>query len=73
MYAKLLARGEKTSKLYTLLEEPNEIVLEEVESDFLTRGQFGPLSKLYERAGATEKLLDLWSKYVSTFLNLIVH
>ena len=65
MYAKLLARGEKTAKLYTLIEESNDIVLEEVESEFLTQGQFNALSKLYGRAGAVEKQLELWSKYVT--------
>ena len=65
VYAKLLARGEKTAKLYTLIEESNDIVLEEVESEFLTQGQFNALSKLYGRAGAVEKQLELWSKYVT--------
>jgi len=65
VYAKLLARGEKTERLHTLIEGSNEIVLEEVESDFLNQGQCSALSKLYERAGAVEKQLDLWSKYVT--------
>ena len=65
VYAKLLARGEKTARLYTLIEESKEIVLEEVESDFLNQGQYNALCKLYERAGAAEKQLDLWSKYVT--------
>ena len=64
VYAKLLARGEKTARLYTLIEEPNDIILEEVESEFLSQGQYNALCKLYERAGAVEKQLDLWSKYV---------
>lgn len=65
VYAKLLARGEKTTRLYTLIEESSDIVLEEVESDFLTQGQYNSLCKLYERAGAAEKQLDLWSRYVA--------
>ena len=65
MYAKLLARGENATMLYTLIEEPNDIILEEVESDFLDQGKFNALCKLYERAGAVEKQLDLWSKYVT--------
>lgn len=64
MYARLLARGEKTASLYRLIEESNDIVLEEVESDFLAQGQYNALCKLYERAGAVEKQLNLWSKYV---------
>ena len=67
VYAKLLARGEKTTRLYTLIEESNDIILEEVESDFLAQGQYSPLCKLYERAGAVDKQLDLWSKYVTHF------
>ena len=67
VYAKLLARGEKTTKLYTLIEESKDIVLEEVESEFLTQGQFNALSKLYGRAGAVEKQLELWSKYAAHF------
>ena len=64
VYAKLLARGENATRLHTLIEESNDIILEEVESDFLAQGQYDPLCKLYERAGAAEKQLDLWSKYV---------
>jgi len=67
VYAKLLARGEKTTKLYTLIEESDDIVLEEVESEFLAQGQFNALSKLYERAGVVEKQLELWSKFVTHF------
>lgn len=67
VYAKLLARGEKTTILRTLIEESNDVVLEEVESEFLAQGQFNLLCKLYERAGAVEKQLDLWSKFVAHF------
>ena len=65
VYAKLLARGEKATRLYTLIEESNDIVLEEVESSFLAQGRYSALNKLYERAGAVEKQLDLWSGYVA--------
>lgn len=64
VYARLLARGEKTARLYTLIEGSNNIILEEVESEFVAQGQYNALCKLYERAGAVEKQLDLWSKYV---------
>ena len=63
VYARLLARGEKTARLYTLIEGSDNIILEEVESEFLAQGQYNALCKLYERAGAVEKQLDLWSKY----------
>jgi len=65
VYAKLLARGEKTTRLYTLIEESNDIILDEVEPGFLAQGQYNSLCKLYERADAAEKQLDLWSKYVT--------
>ena len=65
VYAKLLARGEKAVGLYTLIEESNDIVLEEVESSFLAQGRYSALYKLYERAGAVEKQLDLWSRHVA--------
>jgi len=70
VYAKLLARGENTARLYTLIEESNDIVLEEVESDFLAHGKYNALCKLYERADAVEKQLDLWSKYVTYHFQL---
>jgi hypothetical protein len=65
VYAKLLAREEKATRLYTLIEESNNIILEEVESDFLTQEKYNSLCKLYERADAVEKQLDLWAKYVA--------
>lgn len=64
VYAKLLARGEETARLYTSIEESDSIILDEVESDFLTHRKYNALCKLYERAGAVEKQLDLWSKCV---------
>ena len=67
MYAKLLARGENPRRLNAFMEESNNIILEEVEPNFLARGKYNPLCKLYERAGAVEKQLDLWSKYVVYF------
>ena len=67
MYAKLLARGENARRLNAFIEESSSIILEEVESDFLIQGRYNPLCKLYGRAGAVEKQLDLWSKYVVCF------
>lgn len=64
VYAKLLARGENATRLHALIEESNDIIVEEVESDFLAQGRYNALCKLYELAGAVEKQLDLWSKYV---------
>lgn len=62
MYAKLLARSEKAASLYSFVEESHNILLEDVESNFLAQGKYNALCKLYERAGAVEKQLDLWSK-----------
>lgn len=62
--AKILAETDDTSELYTLVDEPNDIVIEEVEPVFEKNGQFNALCKLYEKAGNEEKLLEAWSKYV---------
>ena len=37
-------------ELYTLVDGPNDIVLEEVEETFEKNGQFGALCRLYEKA-----------------------
>lgn len=73
MYAKLLARGGDTTRLYALIEESNNIVLEEAESDFLAQEKYNALCKLYERAGIVGKQLDLWSKCVTHFSNWIMY
>ena len=65
VYAKLLARGEETARLYAFVKESDGIILDEVEPDFLTQRKYNALCKLYERAGAIEKQLDLWSKCVT--------
>lgn len=62
--AKILAETDDTSELYTLVDEPNDIVIEEVEPTFEKNGQYNALCKLYEKAGNEEKLLEAWSKYV---------
>lgn len=62
MIAKILAETEQTAELYTLVEEPNDIVIDEVEESFQKNGQYNALCKLYMRASDEEKLLDAWSK-----------
>ncbi|EJC97726.1 uncharacterized protein FOMMEDRAFT_162532 [Fomitiporia mediterranea MF3/22] len=60
--AKILAETDDTTELYTLVDEANDIVVEEVESTFEKNGQYNALCKLYEKAGNEEKLLEAWSK-----------
>lgn len=64
---KLLADADDTtSELQTLIDEPNDIVLSEVEEPLRKNGHYSALVKLYQKAGDTAKLLDVWSKYVLT-------
>lgn len=63
--AKLLCEGEKTADLYTLIREPNHIVLTELESALVRTGQYSALCTLYKQHGHDLKLLDAWSKCVS--------
>ncbi|KAH8108778.1 hypothetical protein DFH11DRAFT_1710480 [Phellopilus nigrolimitatus] len=60
--AKILAEAEKTAELYTLVEEPNDIVISEVEEPFEKSGQYNALCKLYMKSGNEGKLLEAWSK-----------
>jgi hypothetical protein len=59
---KLYASLEKTQDLYTLLDEPNHIVLQEVEPVLRRMGQYNALCKLYRERGEEQKLLDVWAK-----------
>ncbi|KLO19340.1 hypothetical protein SCHPADRAFT_935413 [Schizopora paradoxa] len=62
---KLLADADDTtSELQTLIDEPNDIVLNEVEEPLRKNGHYNALVKLYQKAGDTAKLLDAWSKLV---------
>lgn len=72
MYAKLLARGENVTALYAIIEKSDDIMLEEVESEFLAQEKYNALCKLYERVGTVEKQLDLWSKYITHLPNWAV-
>ena len=60
--AKTLAESDNTSELYQLIDEPNDIVLAEVEEPLKKNGQYNALCKLYTKAGEVEKLLDSWAK-----------
>ncbi|THH03162.1 hypothetical protein EW145_g6477 [Phellinidium pouzarii] len=60
--AKILAENDKTSELYTLIDEPNNIAISEIEVSFEKNGQYNALCKLYIKCGDEEKLLETWSK-----------
>lgn len=62
--AKLFCEEEKTTDLYSLLREPNHIVLPELEPTLIRTGQYNALCSLYKDRGDDNKLLDAWSKYV---------
>ncbi|KAF7983156.1 hypothetical protein HWV62_23376 [Athelia sp. TMB] len=62
--AKLFCEEEKTTDLYSLLREPNHIVLPELEPTLIRTGQYNALCSLYKDRGDDNKLLDAWSKLV---------
>lgn len=64
--AKLFCEDEKTGDLYTLIREPNHIVLPELEPTLIRTGQYNALCIMYKERGDDVKLLDTWSKCVSS-------
>jgi vacuolar protein sorting-associated protein 3 len=69
--AKLYSEFGRTSELFSLLQEPNSILLSEVEPLLLRKGQYSALCMLYKERGEDLKLLEAWSKYV-IFIILVV-
>jgi hypothetical protein len=67
--AKLFARSEKTTDLYALLQESNNIVLPEIENVLRDAGQYNALCMIFKQRGDDEKLLETWSKYIFHFRN----
>lgn len=65
--AKLYIESEEMSELNKLIEEPNEIVLSEIEPDLMRITRIGPLCKLYKQRGEDLRLLEAWSKLVIIF------
>ena len=61
--AKLYTESEELSELTRLIEEPNEIVLTELEPFFTRFHRIGPLCRLYKQRGEDLKLLEAWSRY----------
>ncbi|KAF7363500.1 hypothetical protein MSAN_01006200 [Mycena sanguinolenta] len=62
--AKIYARAEKTKELYSLLQEPHEVVLSEIEPVLRQTGQYNALCMLYKQTGDDENLLQVWAKLV---------
>ncbi|KAJ7172426.1 hypothetical protein C8R46DRAFT_1085911 [Mycena filopes] len=62
--AKIYARAEKTKELYVLIQEPNFIVLSEIEAVLKETGQYNALCMLYKQTGDDENLLQVWAKLV---------
>ena len=59
---KLLAASDKIDALEALIDEPNHIVLSEIEPVLKSASRYGALCKLYRRCGDESKLLESWSK-----------
>lgn len=62
---KLYAESQETQELYMLIQEPNQVVLLEVEPVLKSTGQYNALCMLYKQQGEDLKLLELWAKYGS--------
>lgn len=62
MLAKLFARSEKTADLYNLIQEPNNIVLSEIEPVLRESGQYNALCMIYGQRGDDTNLLHTWSR-----------
>lgn len=60
--AKILAEEGKTADLYTLLQEPNQVVLREIEPVLKRTGKYEALCIIYKSRGDNNKLLDAWAK-----------
>jgi hypothetical protein len=68
---KLYAQFGKTKDLLTLLQEPNDVSLLEVEPVLQETRQYNALCMLYKRLGDDLKLLESWAKYVFSEFNFV--
>jgi hypothetical protein len=72
--AKLYCEPGKVSQLFSFLQEPNCVVLSEVEPVLIVKRQYSVLCMMYRKWGDDLKLLEAWSKYVAykdcLYLNL---
>ncbi|KAI0628634.1 hypothetical protein C8Q77DRAFT_1067693 [Trametes polyzona] len=62
--AKLHVNTGKLPELYTLIDQPNAIVLSELEPVLIKSRHFNALCKLYEQRNDDAKLLETWSRLV---------
>jgi hypothetical protein len=60
--ATLFAQSGQTQDLYTLLQEPNDIISSEVETVLRETGRYNALCMLYKQRGDDADLLEVWSK-----------
>ncbi|VDB91306.1 unnamed protein product [Peniophora sp. CBMAI 1063] len=60
--AKIFALNEKTTDLYALLGEQPDLILPELESVFISSGQYNALCSMYQARGLDEKLLNAWAR-----------
>lgn len=60
--AKIYSKSGKTRELHALIKEPNDIILDDVETTFVGSEQYSALCRLYEKQGQTERLLDAWAR-----------
>ena len=63
MLAKLFSQNEKTTDLYALLGEQPDLILPELETVFISSGQYNALCSMYQARGMDEKLLNAWARY----------
>lgn len=64
MLAKLHVATGKLPDLSALIEQPNAIVLSEIEPELVKSRNVGVLCRLYQQHGNDAKLLDAWSNLV---------
>ncbi|KAI0765868.1 hypothetical protein BD413DRAFT_572859 [Trametes elegans] len=62
--AKLHVNTGKLPELYALIDQPNALVLSELETTLVKFKLFSALCKLYQQRGDDAKLLETWSKLV---------
>ncbi len=60
--AKLYAQLEKKKELYSLLQESNHLVVDEIEPVLRRAGQYNALCMLYRQSKGDKELLEVWAK-----------
>lgn len=62
--AKLYTESDEITELIKLLEEPNDILLSDLEPALIRSRRVSPLCRLYKQRGENLKLLEAYSKSV---------